>query len=51
MNSERHYLVVTSVAKCSGGHYILLQMSLPSSYSDIHFHFYSELQQLILSEH
>ena len=49
MNSERHYMVVTSVAKCSGGHYILLQMSLPCS--DIHFHFYSELEQLILSEH
>ena len=38
--SEYHYLVVTSVAKCSDCHYILPQMSLPSS--DIHFHFFTE---------
>ena len=41
MNSECHYLVVISVAKCSGRHYILPQISLPSS--DVHYSFlYSE---------
>ena len=40
MNSECHYLVVTSEAKCIDRHYILPQMSLPSS--DIHFHFFTE---------
>ena len=31
MNSEHHYLVVISVAKCGDGHYISPQISLPSS--------------------
>ena len=35
--SEYHYLVVTSVAKCSDCHYILPQISLPCS--DIHYSF------------
>ena len=30
MNSERHYMVVRTVAKCSDGHYILPQFSLHS---------------------
>ena len=33
--SEYHDLVVTSVAKCSDRHYILPQISLPSS--DVHY--------------
>ena len=45
MNSERHYLVVTFVAKCSDCHYILQQMSLPGS--DIHFHFFTELARRV----
>ena len=39
MNSERHYLVVISVAKCSDRHYILPQISLPSS--DVHYSFFT----------
>ena len=39
MNSERHYLVMISVAKCSDHHYILPQISLPSS--DVHYSFFT----------
>ena len=38
MNSDGHYLVVISVAKCSDRHYNLPQISLPGS--DLHYSFF-----------
>ena len=39
MNSDSHYLVVISVAKCSDRHYNLPQISLPGS--DLHYSFFT----------
>ena len=39
MNSDCHYVVVISVAKCGDCHYILPQISLP--HSDSHYSFFT----------
>ena len=39
MNSDGHYLVVISVAKCSDRHHNLTQISLPGS--DLHYSFFT----------